>query len=137
MIEFYAQIKWVHVFAVAFSGVLFATRGAFAIAGARWPYAGVVRYLSYSVDSVLLTAALMLATMLPSALFANHWLAIKLCLVVVYIALGVVALRRGSRRSVQSAAFVLALLTFLTIVGIAVAHHPLGWLHLASHSAAA
>jgi len=130
VIEFYVQIKWVHIAAIALSGVLFTARGAYAIAGARWPYAGVVRYLSYAIDSVLLTAALMLATMLPSALFANQWLTVKLLLVVFYIALGVFALRRGRPQKSRLIGFVFALLTYILIVGIAIAHHPLGWLRL-------
>lgn len=132
VIEFYAQIKSVHILAVALSGFLFATRGGFAIAGARWPYLAGVRYLSYAIDTVLLTAALMLATVLPAALFANHWLTVKLLLVVLYIALGVFALRRGRSKRVRAACFAVALLTYFVVIGIAVAHHPLGWLLLLS-----
>lgn len=133
MIEFYVQIKWVHIAAIAISGMLFATRGALAIAGARWPYLGAVRYLSYAIDTVVLTAALMLATMMPSALFANHWLTVKLLLVALYIALGVLSLRRDRSQRVRCAAFLLALLTFLLVIGTAIVHHPLGWLQLLSH----
>jgi uncharacterized membrane protein SirB2 len=132
VIEFCTQIKAVHIVAVVMSGLLFATRGGFAIVGARWPYLAGVRYLSYAIDSVLLTAALMLATVLPAALFANHWLTVKLLLVVFYIVLGVFALRRGRAERVRRTCFAVALLTYLAIVGIAVAHHPLGWVQLLS-----
>src|SRR4029453_19134507 len=94
MIAFYAQIKAVHVAAVLISGVLFLARGLMvqsghkALAMTAW-----FRYASYSVDTVLLTAALMLATILPAALFANHWLALKLALLVVYVFLGSLALK--------------------------------------------
>jgi len=130
VIEFYSQTKAVHIVAVVLSGMLFATRGASAIAGARWPYLPGVRYLSYAIDTVLLTAALILATMLPAALFANHWLTVKLLVVVFYIVLGVSALRRGRSKRVRGTWFALALLTHLAIIGIAVAHHPLGWSQL-------
>ena len=53
------------------------------------------RYLSYSIDSVLLTAALMLVTILPHAMYANGWLTVKLVLLVVYVVLGSFALKRG------------------------------------------
>jgi len=132
VIEFYAQIKAVHIVAVVMSGMLFATRGAFALAGGRWPYLAGVRYLSYAIDTVLLTAALMLATILPSALFANHWLTVKLLLVVAYIVLGVFALRRGRSTRARGACFAVALLTYLAVIGIALAHHPLGWIELLS-----
>lgn len=133
MIAFYPQIKWVHVAAIMASGALFALRGAGVLAGLRWPLAAPVRYLSYTIDTVLLTAALMLLTILPGALFANGWLTVKLVLVVTYIVLGVLALgrRQGGRRRVQRALFyVAALLVYLQIYCIARTHHPLGAFYL-------
>ena len=129
MIEFYPQIRQVHVLAVILSGSLFALRGAFALAGARWPQAAPVRYLSYAIDTTLLTAALMLVTILPAAMFANGWLAAKLALVVVYVVLGVLVMKRGRTRGVRAGCFGAALLVFAAIVGIARMHHPLGWLY--------
>jgi uncharacterized membrane protein SirB2 len=39
----------------------------------------------------------------------------------------VFALRRGRSRTIRATCYVAALLVFATIVGIARAHHPLGW----------
>lgn len=128
MIEFYPQIRSIHILAVTLSGSLFSLRGIGVLAGARWPQVAVVRYLSYSIDTVLLTAALMLLTILPAAMFANHWLTVKLVLVVVYVVLGVFALRRGRTPRVRAVCYFAALLVFAAIIGIARAHHPLGWL---------
>ena len=133
MIEFYPQIRSVHILAVCLSGGLYALRGLGVLAGMRWPQVAFVRYLSYSIDTVLLTAALMLVTILPGALFANGWLTAKLVLLVVYVVLGVFALRRGRSPTIRAVCYVAALLVFATIFGIARYHHPLGWLlpHLA------
>jgi uncharacterized membrane protein SirB2 len=79
------------------------------------------------VDTVLLTAALMLLTILPGAMFANGWLSTKLVLVVVYVVLGTFALKRGRTPRVRLACWLAALVVFATIIGIALAHHPLGW----------
>ena len=128
MIEFYPQIRFVHILAISLSGSLFALRGLGMLAGARWPQAFVVRYLSYTIDTVLLTAALMLVTILPAAMFANHWLTVKLVLVVAYVVLGMFALRHGRSRTARTTCYVAALLVFIAIVGIARMHHPLGWL---------
>lgn len=129
MLAFYAQIKAIHVVAVVLSGVLFATRGVLVQSGrARWAMAAPIRYASYGIDTVLLTAALMLATALPSALFANHWLTLKIALVVLYIGLGTAALRRAGSRRARGLCFTAALAVYLFIIGIAHAHHPLGWL---------
>jgi uncharacterized membrane protein SirB2 len=128
MIEFYPQIRFVHSLAISLSGGLFALRGMGALAGMRWPQWATVRYLSYSIDTVLLTAALMLVTILPSAMFANGWLTVKLLLVVVYVVLGVFAMRRGRTRGMRAGCYAAAVLVFIAIVGIARVHHPLGWL---------
>jgi len=69
-----------------------------------------------------------LAVMLPAAMFANGWLTLKLMLVVLYIVLGTFALKRGRTPRVRATSYLAALLTFGTIIGIALAHHPLGWL---------
>ena len=128
MIEFYPQIRDVHILAVTLSGCLFAVRGLAVLMGMRWPLWGPVRYLSWTIDTVLLTAALMLLTILPGALFANGWLTLKLLLVVIYVVLGVFALKRASTRRRKAVFYVLALATFLAIVGIARMHSPWGWL---------
>ena len=129
LMAFYPQIKWAHIAAVTASGSLFALRGLLVQANRpRWAMAAPVRYLSYSIDTVLLTAALMLLTLLPAAMFANGWLTWKLVLIVVYVVLGTFALKRGRTPRARAIAFVAALLVFVAIIGIALAHHPLGWL---------
>ena len=78
MIEFYPQIKAVHIAMVLASGLLFSLRGAGVLAGMQWPMRLPVKLLSYTIDTTLLTAALMLFTILPHALFSNGWLTAKL-----------------------------------------------------------
>lgn len=129
MLAFYPQIKVVHVAAVLVSGVLFVTRGLLVQAGwQRWAMSGVARYASYTIDTILLTAALMLVTILPGALFANHWLTLKLALLVVYVAAGSLALKRARTPNARRLFFIAALAVYATMLGIARAHHPLGWL---------
>ena len=128
MIEFYPQIKTFHIFVALLSGSLFALRGGFSLAGARWPNAAVVRYSSYAIDTALLTAALMLATILPGAMFANGWLTVKITLVVLYVVLGVFAMRRAKTKRMRVASYVAALLVFVSVYAIARAHDPLGFI---------
>jgi hypothetical protein len=54
MLELYSQLKWVHVAAVLMSGTLFFVRGLALHLGARGVMAAPLRYLSYTIDSVLL-----------------------------------------------------------------------------------
>jgi uncharacterized membrane protein SirB2 len=130
MFEFYPQIKAVHILCVLLSGSLFALRGTLVLAGrnsaAQW---APVRYLGYSIDTILLTAALMLLTILPGAMFANGWLTTKLVLLVVYVVLATLALKRANGRRARAVCFALALATYLFMLGVARMHHPLGWLH--------
>ena len=128
MIEFYPQIKMLHVTTVVASGSLFLLRGLALQAGerGRWAMAAPVRYLSYSIDTVLLTAAFMLLTILPTAVYANGWLATKLVLLVVYVGLGTFALKRGRTKRVRLACFVAALATYAAMFAIARTHDPLG-----------
>ena len=128
MLEFYPQIKAVHVAAILASGLLFALRGSAVLAGARWPLAAPARYLSYTVDTVLLTAALMLLTALQLDPFAVPWLAVKLTLLVVYVVLGTLALKRARSPRARALCFAAALAVFGFIVSVARAHHPLGLL---------
>lgn len=130
MIEFYPQIKAAHVVAVLCSGGLFLLRGALVQVGApaavRVAMAAPTRYLSYGVDTALLTAALMLLTILPGAVFANGWLAVKLVLLVVYVVLGTLALRHGCTPAARRACYVAAILVFGFMLTVARTHQPLG-----------
>jgi uncharacterized membrane protein SirB2 len=126
MLELYPQIKAVHIAAVMASGVLFLLRGAAVQMGASWAMAAPLRYLSFTIDTVLLTAALMLATIIHQFPFVQGWLTAKVLLLVVYIVLGSFALKRGRTRAVRTSCWIAALLVYLFIVSIARAHNPLG-----------
>jgi len=131
MIEFYQQIKFAHVLCVILSGSLFALRGMMMLAGSRLANHAALRYLSYAIDSALLTAALMLITILHQYPFVQVWLTVKVLLLVVYIVLGVFALRRGRTRRIRAICYLAALVVFASIIGVALAHNPLGWLTMA------
>jgi uncharacterized membrane protein SirB2 len=126
MLEFYPQIKTAHIAAVMASGLLFLLRGAAVQVGASWAMAAPLRYLSYLIDTVLLTAALMLATILRQYPFVHGWLTAKVVLLVIYIALGSFALKRGRTQAVRTSCWIAALLVYLFIVSIARTHDPLG-----------
>jgi uncharacterized membrane protein SirB2 len=133
MIEFYPQIKAVHVAAVIASGMLFLLRGFAVQLGAKCSMAAPLRYLSYSIDTVLLTAALMLVTILHQYPFVQGWLTAKVLLLIVYVVLGSFALKRGRTRAVRISCWIAALLVYLLIVSIARTHSPLGLAALLMH----
>jgi len=126
MIEFYPQIKFVHVLCVILSGSLFFTRGVLMLSGSSVANHPAVRYLSYAIDTTLLTAALMLVSILHQYPFVQAWLTVKVLLLVVYIVLGVFALRRARTRAGRAGFFAAALAVFLFIVSVAHWHDPRG-----------
>jgi len=86
----------------------------------------VLRRISVVIDSLLLAAAIALTTIIHQYPFVQAWLTVKVVLLVVYIVLGVFALRRGRTRAIRAACFGAAMLVFLFIVTVARTQNPLG-----------
>ncbi|HXW73243.1 MAG TPA: SirB2 family protein [Steroidobacteraceae bacterium] len=126
----YADIRLLHVSCAALSGALFALRGIMRIADSPWANHRALRLTSYLIDTTLLLAALWLSVIVQQYPFVDGWLTTKVVLLVIYIGLGVLALRVARTRAGRVAALISALLTFGAIVGVAVTHHPAGWLFL-------
>ncbi|MDH4261062.1 MAG: SirB2 family protein [Gammaproteobacteria bacterium] len=134
MHEYYLQIKMVHVVAVFASGTLFLIRGLMVQADRQTlALSAQLRYLSYTIDTVLLLAALLLLTVLPGAAYANGWLVAKITLLLAYIVLGSFALKRAATQRTRLWFFIAALLTYGLMLTIAWTHNPLGflstWIH--------
>lgn len=126
MEEFYLQVRAVHIGAVIASGSLFVLRSfAHNFLGSRWPVAQPARVVSWSIDTVLLTAALMLMTIVRQYPFADGWLTMKLALLIVYIVLGWFAFR-AKRKAMRLWTMGAAIGVFGFIATVARAHAPLG-----------
>ena len=126
MAAWYLQILWTHIGCVIASGSLFFTRGCMMLAGLPAANHVVLRRISVLIDSLLLAAAIALTTIIHQYPFVQAWLTVKVLLLVVYIALGVFALRRGRTRAVRAICFGAAVVVFLFIVSVARTHNPLG-----------
>lgn len=126
MIAFYPQIKLVHICAVLLSFSLFALRCMLMLLRSEFSNHIALRFASYAIDTTLLTAALMLATLLHQYPFVHAWLTAKVVLLVLYIVLGSIALKRGRTRRSQVIAFFAACATFTCIYWIARGHHGVG-----------
>ena len=122
----YLIVKQVHVASVLLSFALFLFRGGLMFAESKWQKNLFVRVVPHVVDTVLLTTALWLMSMLRQYPFVHHWLSVKVILLALYIVLGNLALKRGRTKRERGVFFVLAVLVFLCIVSVARAHHPLG-----------
>ena len=124
----YSTLKIIHQGAVALSLLGFLTRGAAALAGARWVRNRAAKTLPHIVDTLLLASALAMAWMLRLTPGNAPWLAAKIIGLLVYIMLGVVALRPANSTPVRATAWVAALVTAGWIVSVAISKNPLGFL---------
>ena len=127
MEEFYLQIRAVHIGSVIASGLLFLVRATgHNLFGASWPRALPLRILVYTVDTVLLTAALMLMTIVQQFPFVDSWLTVKVLLLLAYILVGWWAFR-ADRKNARIACSVAAIAIFGFIFTVARTHNPLGF----------
>jgi uncharacterized membrane protein SirB2 len=124
----YAALKALHVGSVATSLALFVVRGIWMLIAPGYLALRWVRVVPHVVDTVLLASAIALAVMIGVDPGTRGWLSAKVIGLLVYIALGSVALRYGRTRGVRAAAFVGALATFAYIVSVAVTKSPAGFL---------
>lgn len=126
MEPFYLEIRSAHIGAVVASGLLLLVRAmARNLLGARWAMSWPIRLLSYTIDTVLLTAAMMLTTVVRQYPFVDNWLTMKLLFLVGYVMLGYWSLR-GSSAAARWASLAGAAVVYAFIISIARAHSPLG-----------
>jgi uncharacterized membrane protein SirB2 len=114
----YSTVKSVHVGAVALTASLFILRCGWMIWSparltARW-----VRIVPHVIDTVLLLSGGWLAWRIGAA-GVDGWLSAKLVGLAAYIAIGMVALRRGRTLAVRIGAALAALLVLGYIVSVA------------------
>ena len=123
----YFTLKAIHQTSVALSVAGFFARGLAALLGAAWVRGRLAKTLPHVVDSVLLLSALGLAWTLRLTPANTPWLTAKIVGLLLYIGLGVVALRPGRAPAVRTAAWLAALATFGWIVSVAITKSPRGF----------
>ena len=128
-------LKSTHMALAALSVGGFAARGLGVLLSqgrSRWPLWPAVRVASMVLDSLLLAAGVGLWVGLGLSLPQQPWLAAKLGLLLAYIVLGSLALKRASTLRGRALAYAGALTCALSIAWIALQHDPLaplrGWL---------
>lgn len=126
----YLTLKLIHQSAVTLSIAGFFARGVASLSGAAWVRGRAARTLPHVVDSVLLVSAVALAWTLRLDPLATPWLGAKIVGLLVYIGLGMVALKPTRPRAVRVAAWLAALVCFAQIVATAFTKSPLGLLAL-------
>lgn len=122
----YAFVKTIHQTAVALTLAGFFARGIGSLRGAAWVRGRVAKTLPHAIDTVLLISGFTLAWMLRLNPGRAPWLMAKLVGLIVYIALGSVALRPGRPLAVRAMAWLAALAAIGWIISVAITKSPLG-----------
>lgn len=123
----YLTIKAIHRTVVVLSFVGFFARGMGALTGAAWVRSRLAKTLPHIVDSVLLLSAIALAWQLGANPATTPWLLAKILALLIYITLGMVALRNGLGKPWRAAAWLAALVTYCYIASVAVSKNPAGF----------
>src|ERR1700675_3570921 len=91
----YLSLKIIHVSCVALSYVLFVARGVWMLRGSSLLQQRWVKIVPHVVDTALLASAIAMVVMIRQYPFIAPWLTAKVLGLILYIALGSVALKRG------------------------------------------
>ncbi|MEZ5505217.1 MAG: SirB2 family protein [Gammaproteobacteria bacterium] len=120
--------KHSHMLFAAISGLFFLVRGAWMLMDSDMLQKKWVKIVPHVVDTLLLVCAIALCVILSQYPFVESWLTVKVVMLVAYIGLGMVALKRGKTKAIRTVAFFAALASFLFMASVAISHHPLGFL---------
>lgn len=120
----YALLKTIHIGSVILSFSLFFMRGIWLIQypdklRQRW-----VKILPHVNDTILLASAIALAMAIQQNPLEHAWLTAKVAGLLLYIGLGMVAIRFGKTRKTKITAWIAALCVFAYIVLVALTKSP-------------
>lgn len=126
----YMILKHLHIACVLLSGLGFVLRGYWkffrpVLLQRRW-----VKIAPHLVDTLLLASALALVWLTGQYPFVLPWLTAKVLMLLAYIVLGSLALKRASRPGLQLLCFVLALMAFAYMVNVALTRQVLPWIQV-------
>ena len=113
------MIKLFHMSTAFISISFFLVRGIWVFRESPMMTKKWVKILPHVNDTILLTTATLLAINIQQYPFVDAWLTAKITALIIYIVFGMFALKRAKEMKNKVVFFILALLTFSYIVGIA------------------
>jgi uncharacterized membrane protein SirB2 len=123
----FALLKQIHIAAAVVSYTLFFVRGVWMIVDSprltrRW-----VRVVPHVNDTVLLASAIWMAVLIHQYPGTHGWLTAKVAGLLIYIGLGMIALKFGRTSRMRITAWIAAQAVFFYIVAVALTRDPLPW----------
>ena len=121
----YTALKIIHITSAIFSYILFTIRGLWMMQSSprlqqRW-----VKFLPHVIDTILLISAIALVTIIQQYPGISTWLNAKIGGLLLYIMLGMVALRFGKTRKIKTMSWIAAQIVFFYIVLVALTKNPM------------
>ena len=127
----YFTLKMIHISAAILTISGFALRGFWMLVDSPNLERRVVRIAPHIIDTVFLLSGIGLIWTLKLPVLNQPWLLTEFVALIVYILLGTIALKRGKTRRARLMTFVLALVTFAYIAGVAMSKSLGSWFTLA------
>jgi len=118
-------VKLIHMSTAFISISLFILRGIWVFRESAMMSKKWVKIVPHINDSILLLSAIVLISALQQYPFVDSWLTVKFIALIIYIVLGMFALKRANNMKNKVVFFILALLTFSYIVSVALTRTPL------------
>jgi uncharacterized membrane protein SirB2 len=124
----FEALKLTHMTCAFLSVAGFTLRGYWMLTGSGQLRRRLVKRLPHVIDTLLLGTAIGMLLIWRVSPLQVDWLYAKVIALLVYIGLGMVALRFGRSRKIRVRAWFLALLTVAYIVSVAYSKNPWGFL---------
>jgi uncharacterized membrane protein SirB2 len=126
----FSSLKLIHITCAFLSIAGFTLRGYWMLVDNPLLQRRPTKVLPHVIDSLLLGSAIGMLVVWRVSPLQLDWLSAKIVALLLYIGLGMVALRFGNSRKVKVGSFLLALLVAGYIISVAYTKTPLGFLHM-------
>ncbi len=125
MAEYYLYIKTVHVTCVVISAALFLLRSMWTLRGSPMLGSPWARSIPHYVDTLLLTAAIMLSLIIHQYPLQTPWLTAKVIGLLGHIMFGLLFFHYNGSWTIRKVALAASVISFAYIVAVALTRDPL------------
>ncbi|MCO7227057.1 SirB2 family protein [Pleionea sp. CnH1-48] len=115
----YVLVKHIHMSCAVLTLLFFLIRGYWMLTGSKMLSKKPVKILPHVIDTVLLISAITLVVMSGWYPTWFNWVTLKIILLVGYIVVGTIALKRGRTKKVRAVAFVVAVALVFGLFAVA------------------
>ncbi len=126
----YIVLKNIHLLCVLLSFSGFIIRSIWAFKGSPLLQKKLVKVAPHIIDTILLVSAIAMAVSIQQYPFIDNCLTAKVFGLIAYIIFATITLKRARNNTERTACFILSILSFAYVVGVARTHSPLFFLNI-------